>query len=158
MSGGRTDPADLDSPRLFAKTFSAFRIRNYRLFMTGQSLSVIGTWVQRIAQDWLVLELTHSGTVLGLMQAFQYLPILLCGPWGGVLADRFDKRKLLLCTQALSAVMATMLGLVTVLVILQHALVRASDLRHIDIAFFNLNSMVGVLLMAFALADRFLLR
>src|SRR5436305_134919 len=87
--------------------------------MTGQSISVIGTWVQRIAQDWLVLVLTHSGTVLGLMQAFQYLPILLCGPWGGLLADRFDKRKLLLVTQAASAAMATILGLVTVLGIVQ---------------------------------------
>jgi MFS family permease len=114
VTSGTVEAAGGGSGGWYARTFRALHTRNYRLFMTGQSVSVVGTWVQRIAQDWLVLELTHSGTVLGFMQAFQYLPILLCGPWGGVLADRFDKRKLLLCTQALSAVMATLLGVVTV--------------------------------------------
>ncbi|PBC84408.1 Predicted arabinose efflux permease, MFS family [Streptomyces sp. 2224.1] len=81
-------------------TFSSLRIRNYRLFATGQMVSNTGTWMQRIAQDWLVLSLTGSSGAVGITTALQFLPMLLFGLYGGVIADRFAKRKLLLFTQS----------------------------------------------------------
>ncbi|MFI6694451.1 MFS transporter [Streptomyces sp. NPDC050433] len=80
--------------------FSSLRIRNYRLFATGQVVSNTGTWMQRIAQDWLVLTLTGSSTAVGITTALQFLPMLLFGLYGGVIADRCNKRTLLLGTQA----------------------------------------------------------
>ncbi|MEE1929602.1 MFS transporter [Streptomyces sp. TRM 70351] len=80
--------------------FSSLRIRNYRLFAMGQLVSNTGTWMQRIAQDWLVHSLTGSATAVGLTVALQFLPMLLFGLYGGVLADRCAKRRLLLITQA----------------------------------------------------------
>ncbi|MGW1077820.1 MFS transporter [Streptomyces sp. NPDC002537] len=80
-------------------TFSSLRIRNYRLFATGQVVSNTGTWMQRIAQDWLVLSLTGSSAAVGITTALQFLPMLLLGLYGGVLADRLPKRRLLLLTQ-----------------------------------------------------------
>ncbi|MFI1399424.1 MFS transporter [Streptomyces sp. NPDC020681] len=80
-------------------TFSSLKIRNYRLFATGQVVSNTGTWMQRIAQDWLVLTLTGSASAVGITIALQFLPMLLFGLYGGVLADRLPKRKLLLATQ-----------------------------------------------------------
>ncbi|MGH8775974.1 MAG: MFS transporter [Jiangellaceae bacterium] len=91
-------------------TFASLSTRNYRLFFTGQTISVMGTWMQKIAQAWLVLELTGSGTLLGITAALQQLPTLLVGPWAGLLADRVDKRKLLIWTQATAAVPAVLLG------------------------------------------------
>ncbi|MGI5470348.1 MFS transporter [Streptomyces sp. CA-132043] len=81
-------------------TFSSLRNRNYRLFATGQVVSNTGTWMQRIAQDWLVLSLTGSSAAVGITTALQFLPMLLFGLYGGVIADRLPKRKLLLLTQA----------------------------------------------------------
>ncbi|MFF5705874.1 MFS transporter [Streptomyces sp. NPDC012794] len=81
-------------------TFSSLRIRNYRLFATGQVVSNTGTWMQRIAQDWLVLSLTGSASAVGITIALQFLPMLLFGLYGGVLADRLPKRPLLLVTQS----------------------------------------------------------
>jgi MFS family permease len=96
-------------------TFSALSNRNFRLFVTGQMVSNTGTWMQRVAQDWLVLSLTHqSGTALGITTALQFLPILLFTLWGGVLADRLPKRKVLLGTQAVMGLQALALGLLTV--------------------------------------------
>ncbi len=92
------------------RTFASLKIRNYRLYFIGQAVSLVGTWMQTIAQDWLVLELTHSGTQLGIVSAFQFLPILILGPWGGVIADRFSKRKLLVFTQSMAGVLALILG------------------------------------------------
>ncbi|NGN67844.1 MFS transporter [Streptomyces sp. A7024] len=83
-----------------AGTFSSLKIRNYRLFASGQLVSNTGTWMQRIAQDWLVLSLTGSSTAVGITTALQFLPMLLFGLYGGVIADRYNKRKLLLITQA----------------------------------------------------------
>jgi MFS family permease len=91
--------------------FRSLRVRNYRLYSSGQLVSLTGTWMQRVAQDWLVLELTNSGTALGIVTALQFGPSLLFGLWGGVLADRGDKRKLLLATQTGLAVIALVLGL-----------------------------------------------
>jgi MFS family permease len=94
--------------------FRSLKVRNYRLYASGQLISLTGTWMQRVAQDWLVLELTNSGTALGIVTAFQFLPALLLGPWGGVVADRGDKRKLLLATQSGLALLALALGLLDV--------------------------------------------
>lgn len=93
-------------------TFSSLRIRNFRLFIGGQLLSGIGTWMQMVAAPFLVLQLTDSGVALGIDTALQYLPILLFGAWGGVLADRFDNRRLQILTQVAYAV--TALGLWTI--------------------------------------------
>jgi MFS family permease len=94
--------------------FRSLRVRNYRLFASGQLVSLTGTWMQRVAQDWLVLELTNSGTALGIVTALQFGPSLLLGMWGGVLADRGDKRRLLLATQSGLAVIALLLGVLDV--------------------------------------------
>lgn len=80
--------------------FSSLRIRNYRLFAMGQTVSNTGTWMQRIAQDWLVHSLTGSSTAVGITTALQFLPMLLFGLYGGVIADRYSKRKLLFVTQS----------------------------------------------------------
>jgi MFS family permease len=91
-------------------TFRSLRIRNYRLFTAGQLVSNTGTWMQRIAQDWLVLALTHSGIALGVVTALQFLPILLFSVWGGALADRYRKRVMLMFTQSTMGVLAAVLG------------------------------------------------
>ena len=95
--------------------FSSLRIRNYRLYFIGQAISLCGTWMQTIGQDWLVLQLTKSGTQLGIVSAFQFLPVLFLAPYGGVIADRFSKRKILLFTQTIAAILALILGLLVVI-------------------------------------------
>ena len=100
--------------------FRSLRVRNYRLYAGGQLVSLTGTWMQRVAQDWLVLELTNSGTALGIVTALQFLPSLLFGLWGGLLADRYDKRKLLLATQSGLALVALILGVLDVTGIVQY--------------------------------------
>lgn len=94
-------------------TFSSLRIRNYRLFATGQVVSNTGTWMQRIAQDWLVLSLTGSSTAVGITTALQFLPMLLLGLYGGVIADRCPKRRLLLITQTAMGVTGLALAVLT---------------------------------------------
>lgn len=94
--------------------FSSLRVRNYRLYFGGQLISLTGTWAQRVAQDWLVLQLTNSGTALGIVTALQFAPALLLSLYGGALADRGDKRKLLLCTQTGLGLAALVLGLLDV--------------------------------------------
>lgn len=96
------------------RTFSSLRVQNYRRFFAGQVVSWTGTWVQWTAQAWLVLELTGSGLGLGVITALQWLPVLVLGAWAGVVADRFDKRKVLLFTNATSAVLSLILGIATV--------------------------------------------
>ena len=85
---------------------SSLRQRNYRLFFFGQLVSVAGTWMQTVAQSFVVLDLTHSGTQLGLTTAVRFLPMFLFGPLGGVFADRMDKRRVLYLTQTLSGLLA----------------------------------------------------
>jgi len=100
--------------RVSRTTFAALSIPNYRLYIGGQSLSLTGTWMQMAAQSWLVLTLTHSATDLGLIVALQTLPVLLLGPYGGVIADRVNKRKAMITLQAVMGVQALTLGLLTV--------------------------------------------
>ncbi len=97
-------------------TFRSLRIFNYRVWACGAVISNIGTWMQRTAQDWLVLtQLTqHSATAVGVVMGLQFGPQLLLLPWTGYAADRFDRRKLLIATQAAMAILALMLGLLTV--------------------------------------------
>ncbi len=95
------------------KTFSSLAIPNYRRFFVGQSISLTGTWMQMTAQSWLVLELTNSATDLGIVVALQTLPMLLLGPYGGVIADRVNKRHLMVFLQCLMAVQAVVLGVLT---------------------------------------------
>ena len=97
-----------------ARTFDSLTVPNYRRFFAGQVVSWTGTWVQWVAQGWLVLRLTESGFGLGIVTAIQWLPILLLGAWAGVVADRVDKRKLLIFTNVSSAVLSLVLGLLTV--------------------------------------------
>jgi len=85
---------------------SSLRQRNYRLFFFGQLVSVAGTWMQTVAQSFVVLDLTHSGTQLGLTTAVRFLPMFLFGPLGGVFADRMDKRRVLYLTQSLAGLLA----------------------------------------------------
>ncbi|GHA25522.1 MFS transporter [Streptomyces tauricus] len=87
------------APKTRSSMFSSLKIRNYRLFFTGQVVSNTGTWMQRIAQDWLVLSLTGSSAAVGFTTALQFLPMLLFGLYGGVLVDRLPKRPTLLVTQ-----------------------------------------------------------
>ena len=101
-------------------TFSSLRFRNYRLWFAGALVANIGTWMQRVAQDWLVLtQLSHnSGVAVGVVTALQFAPILAMSAWAGVLADRVDRRRLLMVTQGLMGVLAAGLG---VLVLSGHA-------------------------------------
>jgi MFS family permease len=95
------------------RTFSALRIPNYRRYFTGQAISLIGTWMQSTAQVWLVLQLTGSATDLGFVVALQTLPVLLLGPYGGLVADRIDKRRLMVVLQSLMGVQALVLAILT---------------------------------------------
>jgi len=95
-------------------TFAALAVPNYRRYIAGQSVSLIGTWMQMAAQSWLVLTLTGSATALGLIVALQTLPVLVLGPYGGVIADRVDKRRLMLALQMAMGAQALVLGVLTV--------------------------------------------
>jgi MFS family permease len=95
-------------------TFAALSVPNYRRYIGGQSISLTGTWMQMTAQSWLVLTLTHSATALGLIIALQTLPVLLLAPYGGVIADRIDKRRLMIALQCAMGLQALTLGLLTV--------------------------------------------
>ncbi len=95
-------------------TFAALAVPNYRLYLAGQATSLVGTWMQMAAQSWLVYTLTHSATDLGLIVALQTLPVLILGPYGGVIADRVDKRRAMIGLQALMGLQALVLGLLTV--------------------------------------------
>src|SRR5215207_2341442 len=111
----RAQPSAEPAEGLLARTGRSLRRPNYRRFITGHAISVVGTWMQRVAQDWLVLELTGSAVAIGTATALQFLPMLLFGVWGGVLADRFDRWKLILLTQSVSLVLAAVLAVTTLL-------------------------------------------
>lgn len=98
-------------PGLLRRTFRSLAIRNYRLFFFSQVVSMSGTWMQSVAQNWLVLTLTDSALALGVTVGLQFGPVLVLGSWGGTLADRVDKRRLLMATQSGAAVLALALGI-----------------------------------------------
>jgi MFS family permease len=96
------------------RSVDSLSVPNYRRYFGGQIVSLSGNWMQMVAEIWLVLSLTGSGVAVGMTTALQFLPILLFGAWGGLLADRFSKRRLLMATQALMALPALVLFAVTV--------------------------------------------
>ncbi len=100
--------------RISHDTFAALAVPNYRLYYGGQAISLIGTWMQMTAQSWLVYSLTGSSTLLGVVVALQTLPVLLLAPYGGVIADRVDKRKMMIALQGAMGVQALILGVLTV--------------------------------------------
>jgi MFS family permease len=105
----------MDSIRAFGRrTFASLSIRNYRLYAIGQGISGAGSWMQSVAQGLLVLRLTGSGTALGLVIALQAVPVLILGPWGGVIADRFPKRRILIATQSAGALLGLSLGVLVI--------------------------------------------
>ncbi len=95
------------------RSFNSLEVPNYRRYFAGQLISLSGTWMQTVAAIWLILSLTGSGVAVGLTTALQFLPMLLFGAWGGLLADRIPKRRLLMTTQALMAIPAVGLFAVT---------------------------------------------
>jgi MFS family permease len=99
-----------------SRAFRALENFNFRLWTAGGLVSNIGTWMQRVAQDWLVLtQLTHhDATAVGIVMGLQFAPQLLLLPWSGLAADRFNQRKLLMLTQASMGVLATALGILTI--------------------------------------------
>jgi MFS family permease len=99
--------------RYLTATFASLHTRNYRLYFIGQSVSLAGTWMQKMAQAWLVLELTNSGAWLGITLAAQQLPLLLLAPWGGLLADRMSKRRILIVTASAAMIPSILLGVLT---------------------------------------------
>jgi len=113
-TGAIPDAGD-DGRGPLARALSSLSVRNYRLYFWGYSISVAGTWMQTLALAFLVLHLTNSGTVLGITTAARYLPLVLFGPFGGLIADRYDKRRLLYLTQSSSAVVAVLFALLTAL-------------------------------------------
>src|SRR3954451_3950956 len=84
------------------ETFRSLRYRNFRLFFTGQLISQVGNWLTLVAQTLLVLKLTDNGVALGILAAAQFGPILILGPWAGLIADRSDKRRLLMIVQTIA--------------------------------------------------------
>ena len=97
------------------RTVRALRHRNFRLFFFGQLVSLIGSWMQSLAQGWLIWRLTHSTTMLGLVGFFQFAPVLLLGLFGGVAADRFDRHKLVIVTQAALLAQSVILAILTLM-------------------------------------------
>src|SRR6266508_3531876 len=95
-------------------TFRSLHIRNFRLFFVGQLTSMVGTWLEMVAITWLVFRLTNSGVALGLVTALQFLPLLLFGAWGGLLADRLDRHHFMVITQSGYAALATLLAVLVV--------------------------------------------
>ena len=95
------------------RTFASLAVPNYRRYFAGQVVSISGNWMQTVAEMWLIVQLTHSGVAVGLTAALQFLPVLLLGAWGGLLADRWPKRRLLTITAVLMALPAIALWVLT---------------------------------------------
>jgi MFS family permease len=101
------------------RTFGSLDSRNYRLYFAGNIVSHIGGWMQTMAEAWLVLSLTHSGVAVGATFAFRFLPVTLFGLWGGTVVDRFERRRVLLITQSLMALLAVALWLIVLTGVVQ---------------------------------------
>jgi MFS family permease len=101
------------------RTFGSLDTHNYRLYFAGDLVSHVGSWMQTMAEAWLVRDLTGNGVAVGATFAFRFLPVLLFGLWGGTIADRFDRRRILLVTQTLAAVLAVALWLIVLTDVVQ---------------------------------------
>lgn len=113
--GPRPEPGLFERvlPGAAAQTLRALRHRNFRLFFFGQLTSLVGSWMQSLAQGWLIWRLTHSAWLLGLVGFFQMIPVLALGLLGGVVADRYDRHKVVIATQAAALVQSTVLAALT---------------------------------------------
>src|SRR5580692_4782424 len=109
----QTEQPSSASPSRYAHAWRALRHRNFRLFFTGQSISLIGTWMTRIATSWLVYRLTGSALLLGTVSFAGQIPTFLLAPFAGVLVDRIDRRKLLVWTQVLAAIQSLAMAALT---------------------------------------------
>lgn len=107
-------PVLLHRPR-WRDTFDSLRVFNYRLYVTSQVIANTSGWMQKIATDWLVNELTHNVLLVGVTVFLQFAPVLVFGVWGGLIVDRIDKRKLMMTTQSITAVLCASLGIVTLM-------------------------------------------
>jgi Na+/melibiose symporter-like transporter len=114
----RQEIADIESPRR-SGLLSVFRHRNYRLFFIGQLVSLMGSWMQNTAQPWLVYDLTHSKLLLGVVSFCSTIPVFFITPFGGMVADRVDRRKFLLITQSAAMLQAAVLAVLTLLHLIQ---------------------------------------
>ncbi|GAA1878337.1 MFS transporter [Streptantibioticus ferralitis] len=115
MSGTAAEQSRARSPRPGRQALRTLGNRNFRRYVIGQLVSNVGMWMHRAAQDWLVLQLTHhSGTAVGVVTALQFVPQTLFGLWGGVIADRYHRQRLLVLAQSLMALQALLLGVLTV--------------------------------------------
>jgi MFS family permease len=112
-------PARAAIRQTLARTFGSLDSYNYRVYFAGDLISFIGAWMQTMAEAWLVLELTDSGAAVGATFAFRFLPVALFGLWGGAIADRFDRRKVLLVTQTCASLLAVVLWLVVLTDVVQ---------------------------------------
>jgi MFS family permease len=101
------------------RTFGSLDTHNYRLYFTGNMISHVGGWMQTMAEAWLVLSLTHSGVAVGATFAFRFLPVTVFGLWGGTIVDRFERRRVLLITQSLMALLAVALWLIVLTGVVQ---------------------------------------
>jgi len=109
-----TQPLAVVSEKLpWRHTFISLKVPNFRIFAIGHFIAVIAIWMQRIAQDWMVLQLSGSVTAVGITVALQFMPSLFLGPWGGMIADRFAKRKILIICQSAAAVLAAVLAVLS---------------------------------------------
>src|SRR5438105_8751161 len=113
MSESRAHHAPAISSLRFPMALRALRHRNFRLFVGGQLISLIGTWMQTVAQSWLVYRLTGSSLLLGTVGFTSQIPIFLLAPLGGIVADRGDRRRIVVMTQAASLVLAAVLAVLT---------------------------------------------
>lgn len=113
-AAAQTQPIGVVSEHLpWRHTFISLKVPNFRIFAIGHFVAVVALWMQRIAQDWLVLELSGSVTAVGITVALQFMPSLLLGPWGGMVADRFAKRKILMLCQSMAAILAATLAVLS---------------------------------------------
>src|SRR5579872_4730410 len=110
---------DLARPGATRQLVQVFRHRNYRLFFTGQLISLMGTWMQNVAQSWLVYSLTHSTVLLGLTSFCSTVTVFFIAPFGGMVADRVDRRRLLLFTQSAAMIQAAVLAALTLTGVVQ---------------------------------------
>src|SRR5690348_4710474 len=117
MSEDSTAPSSSSSR--WRTTFRALRHRNFQLFFSGQLISLIGTWMQNIAQMWLVYRMTHSSILLGAIGFASQIPAFLAAPFGGAVADRWSRHKLVIATQASSMILALILAGLTLTHVIQ---------------------------------------
>lgn len=103
-----------DSTHRRGNTFAALRVRNFRIYVSAHAVASTGTWMQNIALEWLVLELSGSPAAVGIAMACQFLPMLLLGMYGGVIADRYPKRVVLMVTQSLNGILSAVLAVLTI--------------------------------------------